>query len=138
MNDSLVHLPFTKGATLWTTDKAWLVHYNSELDFSGPFSTQRLKERYLVLPIAHAVCTLYYYSLIFGLFLRACHLPEVLINRIMDFLGRAVVKHPLARCKEMWIWSLVWEDPLKKEVKPTPVFLPGKSHEQRSLMGYSP
>ena len=93
-----------------------LVHYNSELDFSGPFSTQCLKERYLVLPIAHAVCTLYYYSSIFGLFLRVCHLPEVLINRIMGFPGRAVVKNPLARCKEMRILSLAWEDPLKKEM----------------------
>ena len=25
-----------------------------------------------------------------------------------------------------------------REWQPTPVFLPGKSHEQRSLMGYSP
>ena len=30
------------------------------------------------------------------------------------------------------------EDPLKKEIKPTPLFLPGKSHGQRSLAGYSP
>ena len=26
-----------------------------------------------------------------------------------------------------------WEDPLEKEKQPTPVFLPGKSHAQRSL-----
>ena len=32
-----------------------------------------------------------------------------------------------------------WEDPLKKEIlQPTPVFLPGKSHGQRSLVGCSP
>ena len=30
------------------------------------------------------------------------------------------------------------EDPLKKKWQPTPVFLPGESHEQRSLTGYSP
>ena len=30
------------------------------------------------------------------------------------------------------------EDPLEKEMEPTPVFLPGKSHGQRSLVGYSP
>ena len=29
------------------------------------------------------------------------------------------------------------EDPLEKEMAPTPVFLPGKSHGQRSLVGYS-
>ena len=29
------------------------------------------------------------------------------------------------------------EDPLDKEMEPTPVFLPGKSHGQRNLIGYS-
>ena len=31
-----------------------------------------------------------------------------------------------------------WEDPWRRKWSPTPVFLPGKSHEQRSLPGYSP
>ena len=39
--------------------------------------------------------------------------------------------------QEKWVWSLIWEDPLEKAI-PTPVFLPGKSHGQRSLAGYSP
>ena len=39
--------------------------------------------------------------------------------------------------QETWVWSLGWEDPLEKEMQPTPVFLPGKSQEQRSLSGYS-
>ena len=30
---------------------------------------------------------------------------------------------------------LGWEDPLEKEMAPTPVFLPGKSHGQRGLVG---
>ena len=30
------------------------------------------------------------------------------------------------------------EDPLEKEMQPTPVFLPGGYHEQRSLVDYSP
>ena len=30
------------------------------------------------------------------------------------------------------------EDPLEKEMATTPVFLPGKCHEQRNLAGYSP
>ena len=34
--------------------------------------------------------------------------------------------------------SLGWEEPLEKEMATTPVFLPGKSHGQRSLAGYSP
>jgi len=40
--------------------------------------------------------------------------------------------------QETWVKSLGWEDPLEKEMEPTPVFLPGKSHGQRSLAGYSP
>ena len=32
---------------------------------------------------------------------------------------------------------LGWEDPLEKEMAPTPISLPGKSHGQRSLMGCS-
>ena len=47
------------------------------------------------------------------------------------------VKNPLAMQKtlEMWVQSLV-----RKEGKwqPTPIFLPEKSHEPRSLAGYSP
>ena len=45
-----------------------------------------------------------------------------------------------------WVQSLGLENPLEKEMeywkkeycKPTPVFLPGKSHGQRSLAGYDP
>ena len=34
--------------------------------------------------------------------------------------------------------SLGWEDPMEKEMATTPVLLPGESHGQRSLAGYSP
>ena len=40
--------------------------------------------------------------------------------------------------QETQIRSLGWEDPLEKGMTPTPVFLPGESHGQRSLVGYSP
>ena len=40
--------------------------------------------------------------------------------------------------QETWVRSLGWEDPLEKEMQPTPVFLPGESHGQRSLAGSSP
>ena len=36
------------------------------------------------------------------------------------------------------VWSLGQEDPLEEKMAPTPVFLPEKSHGQRSLEGYSP
>ena len=39
---------------------------------------------------------------------------------------------------ETWVQSLGLEDPLEKERQPTPVFLPGEFHGQRSLAGYSP
>ena len=38
----------------------------------------------------------------------------------------------------MWVQSLGQEDPLEEAWKPTAVLLPGKSHGQRSLVGYSP
>ena len=34
--------------------------------------------------------------------------------------------------------SLSQEDPLEKDRQSTPVFLPGKSHGQKNLEGYSP
>ena len=40
--------------------------------------------------------------------------------------------------QEMQVWSLVWEDPWRRKWQPASVFLPGKSHGQRSLMGYNP
>ena len=34
--------------------------------------------------------------------------------------------------------DLGWEDPLEKEIATYSVFLPGQSHGQKSLAGYSP
>ena len=48
-----------------------------------------------------------------------------------------MIKSPPAM-QETWVQSLGWEDPLEKGWQPTPVFLPGKSHGQRNLVGYSP
>ena len=36
------------------------------------------------------------------------------------------------------VQSLIQEDPLKKEMATTPVFLPGKSHGQSNLVWYGP
>ena len=44
----------------------------------------------------------------------------------------------LPAMQETQVQSLGWEDPLEKGWQPTPVFLPGESHGQRSLIGYSP
>ena len=40
--------------------------------------------------------------------------------------------------QEMWVPSLGRQDPGRRKWQPTPVFLPGKSHGQSSLVGYSP
>ena len=40
--------------------------------------------------------------------------------------------------QEMGIRSLDWEDTLNRKLQPIPVFLPGKFHGQKSLVGYSP
>ena len=38
----------------------------------------------------------------------------------------------------MWVQSWVGKTPWRRKWQPTPVFLPGKSHGQRSLAGYGP
>ena len=35
---------------------------------------------------------------------------------------------------DSWVRKIPW----RRKWQPTPVFLPGKSHDQRSLAGYSP
>ena len=44
----------------------------------------------------------------------------------------------LPAMRETWVQSLDREDPLEQEMQPSPVFLPGESHGERSLVGYSP
>ena len=40
--------------------------------------------------------------------------------------------------QETWLQSLGWEDPWRRKGQPTPALLSGKSHGQRSLVGYRP
>ena len=44
----------------------------------------------------------------------------------------------LTETQETWVQSLGQEALMENKWPPTPIFLPGKSHEQRSLVGYSP
>ena len=44
----------------------------------------------------------------------------------------------LTAMQETWVRSLGWENPLEEGMQPTPIFLPGESHGQRSLVDYSP
>ena len=58
----------------------------------------------------------------------------------LGFPGGSVVKIRLSMqgTREMRFRSLGQEYPLEEEMEPTPVFLPEKSHGQRSLVGCSP
>ena len=54
--------------------------------------------------------------------------------------GGSVVKNLLATARDTENAGLIlsWEDPLEEEMATPPVFLPQKSHGQRSLAAYSP
>ena len=58
-------------------------------------------------------------------------------QQFQTLLEAQVVKNPPA-VQETWVWSLGLEDAQRRKWVPTPVFLPGKSHGQRSLASYSP
>ena len=64
--------------------------------------------------------------------------PPITVN--MGFPSDACDKEFTYQCRrhETQVQSLGWEDPLEEGMQLTPVFLPGKSHGQRSLVGYSP
>ena len=69
---------------------------------------------------------------------RKCSIKFCLLHKQLKcFPVAQMVKNPLAM-QETGVWSLGWEGPWKREWQHTPIFLPGESHEQRSLAGYSP
>ena len=47
-----------------------------------------------------------------------------------------MIKNPPANVRELLLRSLAWEDSLEEEMAAH--FLPGESHGQKSLVGYSP
>ena len=55
----------------------------------------------------------------------------------LSYLKAQTVKN-LPAVQETGVPFPGWEDPLEKGWLPTPVFLPGEFHGQRSLVGYSP
>ena len=59
---------------------------------------------------------------------------QVTILKGKGFPGGSVVKNLPVVWFDPWIWKIPWI----RKWQPTPVFLPGKSHKQRSLVGYSP
>ena len=59
----------------------------------------------------------------------------ILYMMAQGFLGGTVVKNLPANVGDArdWVRKILW----RRKWQPTPVFLPGKSHGPRSLVGYS-
>ena len=57
---------------------------------------------------------------------------------LSSFPGHLSGKEPSCQCRRFRFDPWVRKIPWRKEWPPTPGFLPGKSHGQRSLAGYSP
>ena len=57
---------------------------------------------------------------------------------MQGFLGGSQMVKNLVAIQETWVQSLVGKIPWRRKWQPTPVFLPGEFHGQRSLAGYSP
>ena len=73
--------------------------------------------------------------------LSSCTFYLIKCIHILGFLGGASGKEPPCECKRCqrcefhpWILKILW----RREWRPTPVFLPGDSHGQRRLAGFSP
>ena len=68
-------------------------------------------------------------------------MTEQLSTHWLDFPSGTSGKVPACQCRrhkrrgfDPWVEKIPW----RRKWQPTPLFLPGKSHGQRSLVGYSP
>ena len=61
-----------------------------------------------------------------------------LINLCLSMFLLGSDDKELLAMQQTWVWSWVGKIPWRREWLPAPVFLPGKSHGQMSLAGYSP
>ena len=59
-------------------------------------------------------------------------------EQLKGFPGGSVVKNPLANAGDAGLLSGSGRFPWRRKWQPIPGFLPGKSHGQRSLVGYIP
>ena len=68
----------------------------------------------------------------------AWHLHRCLFFFLLNYFSSLPSYRQCKRCKKhefnLWVRKIPW----RRKWQPTPVFLPGKSHGQRSLVGYSP
>ena len=56
----------------------------------------------------------------------------------MSFPGGSDDREFTCQCRRLWFSPWVKKVPWRRKWQPTPVFLPGRSQGQRSLVGYSP
>ena len=61
---------------------------------------------------------------------------HVCVYVYVGFSGGSVVKNPPANAGDTGLVPGVGRSPRERNGNPTPVFLPGKPHRQRSLVGY--
>ena len=64
--------------------------------------------------------------------------PLQLVLGLTLWLGCERTCLPMQETQEMWVWSLGWEDPLKKKMETCSSILAWKFHGQSSLLAYSP
>ena len=79
------------------------------------------------------------YILFFILLFKIIYL--IWLHLVLGFQSGTSGKEPTCQCRrckrhgfEPWVGKIPW----RRAWQPTPVFLPGESHGQRSLAGYSP
>ena len=63
---------------------------------------------------------------------------QLCVLYIMELPRQLSGKESTRQCRRCGFNPWVGKIPLKRKWQPTPVFLPGKSHGQRSLVSYSP
>ena len=66
-----------------------------------------------------------------------CDLFQLLTGHLAGFPGGTMVKNPPASAGDTGL-KMGGKMPERRKWQPTPIFLPRKSHGQRSLAGYSP
>ena len=67
-----------------------------------------------------------------------CTLRSIFGSLTSGFPRWLYSKESVCQCRKQGFDPWVGEIPCRRKWQPTPVFLPGKFHEQRSLKGYSP
>ena len=101
------------------------------------------------MPTSFIYCTFIWYSTVSLPFLQVLHLWIQRIDWIYLFHMHythgviflpwwLISKESTYQCRKCWFDPWVENIPWRRKWQPTPVFLPGNSHEQRSLEGYGP